>query len=370
MLGDGLMRRFRIVQHEARRPETLASVGRSARGVPVEMCRAYVDAGIRVVTGFVEPHLFAGYSGGAKGVMPGVAGHEIVMSNHGAENLSHPNARWCITDKNPVFDEMRAVADLCPPHFLLNVTLDSARQITGIFAGEWRAAHDAAIRQAAAQYAVPVSAPYDVVLVTNMGYPADTTLYQSVKGMSVAAEGYREGGAILLVAACEEGVGSDEYVALLTSRPSPADLLAEIQSDRAAAARPVAGAMPGDRPGEGNGVLALEADAGAYGCRPPRVQRRPIADHRRARRPRSRRWPAGVGAGPALRAANRARGRRRARPRLALPREGTLGARQDEAVQRFEVLLRQLEVAVTDHGQQVPLQDDAALVALDSREVG
>jgi nickel-dependent lactate racemase len=227
MLGD-LAARYRVVQHDARRGDTLVEVGRSARGVPVELCRDYVEADLRIVTGFVEPHLFAGYSGGAKGVMPGVAGGEIVMSNHGTGNLSHPKARWCVTAGNPVFDEMRAIVDLCPPHFLLNVTLDSERRITGAFAGDWREAHDAAIEQAAKQYRVRVPAPFDVVVVTNMGYPADTNLYQSVKGMSVAAEAVREGGAILLVAACEEGLGSDDYVRFLTSRGSPEALLAGI----------------------------------------------------------------------------------------------------------------------------------------------
>lgn len=228
MLGDDLPRRFRVVQHEARRPETLVEVGRSARGVPVELARAYVEADVRVVTGFVEPHLFAGYSGGAKGVMPGVAGHEIVMSNHGADNLSHPRARWCTAAGNPVYEEMREVVELCPPHFLLNVTLDSERAITGIFCGDWREAHDAAVAEAARQYSAPIAAPFDVVVVTNMGYPADTSLYQSVKGMSVAAEGVRDGGAIVLVAACDEGIGGDEYVHFLTSLGSPAELLADI----------------------------------------------------------------------------------------------------------------------------------------------
>jgi nickel-dependent lactate racemase len=228
MLGDDICRRFRIVQHEARRPETLTRVGVSGRGVPVELCSAYVEADFRVVTGFVEPHLFAGYSGGAKGVMPGVAGDEIVMSNHGAGNLAHPRATWCTSDGNPVFEEMRELTALCPPDFLLNITLDSERNLTGVFAGDWAAAHDAAIGAAARQYKTPIPSPFDVVVVTNMGFPADTTLYQSVKGMSVAAEAVREGGAIILVAGCEEGLGGPEYVDFLASRGSPADLLADI----------------------------------------------------------------------------------------------------------------------------------------------
>jgi nickel-dependent lactate racemase len=232
MLGRELASRYRVVQHVARDHSTMLEVGRSDRGVPVEFCRAYVEADVRIVTGFVEPHLFAGYSGGAKGVMPGVAGARIVMSNHGAANLSHPRARWCVSNGNPVFEEMRAICDLCPPQFLLNVTLDSGRGITGVFAGDLIPAHDAAIRQAESQYMVPIAQPYDIVVVTNMGYPADTTLYQAVKGLSVAAEAVREGGAILLVAGCEEGIGSDDYAGLLRSGESMGQLLDRIQGEQ------------------------------------------------------------------------------------------------------------------------------------------
>ncbi len=229
MLGAEISRRHRIVQHDAFRRDTLVEVGRSA-GVPVELCRAYVEAGLRIVTGFVEPHLFAGYSGGAKGIMPGVAGAEIVMSNHGATNLSHPRARWCTTAGNPVFEEMAAIAAMCPAAFLVNVTLDAERRLSGVFTGNPEAAHAAAIEQAERQYKVGVRGPFDVVVATNMGYPADTTLYQSVKGMSVAAEAVREGGAIVLVAGCEEGLGGAEYARFLTEGDSPAALLQTICS--------------------------------------------------------------------------------------------------------------------------------------------
>ncbi len=227
MLGSDIPQRYRIVQHDARDRSTLVEVGRS-KGVPVELCRAYVDAEVRVVVGFVEPHLFAGYSGGPKGVMPGVAGADIVMSNHGAPNLAHPRATWCVIDGNPVAEEIRAAVDLLPPDFVLNVTLDSARRLSGVFAGDMYPVHEAAIEQSAAQYVTQLPHLYDVVIVTNMGYPPDTTLYQSVKGMSVAAQGVRQGGAILLVAGCEEGIGSRDYEEGLRAAESPAALLERI----------------------------------------------------------------------------------------------------------------------------------------------
>jgi nickel-dependent lactate racemase len=162
--------------------------------------------------------------------MPGVAGGRLIMHNHGHANLAHPRARWCSTEGNPVFEEMREVVDLCPPQFLLNVTLDVERRVTGVFAGDLIPAHEAAIAHSAAQYVVEVPGAYDVVVTTNMGYPADTTFYQSVKGMSVGAEAVREGGAIVLVAGCEEGIGGPEYIEFLTEGASIEALMAEIEA--------------------------------------------------------------------------------------------------------------------------------------------
>jgi nickel-dependent lactate racemase len=227
MLGFAIAGRYRIVQHVARDRGTLVHVGRRG-GVPVELCRAYVDADVRIVVGFVEPHLFAGFSGGAKGIMPGVAGADIVMHNHGARNLADVKARWLVGPGNPVFDQMRTIAAMCPATFLVNVTIDTERRLTGIFTGDLEPAHDVAIAQAARQYRAPIERLFDVVVTSHLGYPTDTTFYQSVKGMSVAAEGVREGGAIVLVAGCEEGIGSTDYVNGLKDAASPAALLEAI----------------------------------------------------------------------------------------------------------------------------------------------
>ena len=218
MLGPDLPKRLRIVQHVARDRSTLVEVGRSRRGVPVEFCRAYVEADVRIVTGFVEPHLFAGYSGGAKGVMPGVAGADIVMSNHGAANLGHPDASWCKTQGNPVWEEIQATVALCPPQFLLNVTINTERRVTGIFAGDLAPAHEKAIEQAASQYQVPIGHPYDVV-VDEHGLPGRHHVLPAGEGHVGAAEAVRDGGAIVL-RRCVEGIG-DDYVAGLHEACKP-----------------------------------------------------------------------------------------------------------------------------------------------------
>ncbi len=229
ILGDEILSRYRVVDHVAKDRSTQAYLLTTARGVEVWLNRAYMEAELRIVTGFVEPHLFGGYSGGGKAVLPGIAGADAIMANHDASMIGHPRSTWCVTDGNPIFEEMRDVALRSEPSFSLNVTLDERKRITGVFAGELAAAHDAAIAQAARQAVRPIPHLFDIVVVTNMGYPADLVLYQAVKGISVANQACASGGAILLVAECREGLGAGEYVELLHSERSPDELLRAVE---------------------------------------------------------------------------------------------------------------------------------------------
>lgn len=230
LVGAEIATAYPVVSHDARDHRQLVPAARDASGAPVLVHRAYAAADVRILTGFVEPHLFAGFSGGGKAVLPSIADAESIMRNHSARNLAHPRATWCVSVGNPVFEEMRDVALQTRPSFIVNVTLDEARRITGVFAGELVTAHDAAIRQATRQAVCPVPHEFDIVVVTHMGYPADLNLYQSVKGLSVAAQAVRPGGTIILVAECAEGLGSAEYAALLRSERSPDQILDHILS--------------------------------------------------------------------------------------------------------------------------------------------
>ncbi len=229
-LGDEIMSRYRIVDHDAKDSSTHGALV-LGDGTSIALNREYLDADLRILTGFVEPHLFAGYSGGGKAVLPAIAGAAEIMANHDARMVGHRKSTWCSTRGNPIFEAMRDAALKSQPSFLLNVTLDEHKRITGIFAGELAAAHDAAIAQAAKQALRPIPHLFDVVVVTNMGYPADLNLYQSVKAMSVAAQAVAPGGAILLVAECREGVGGPEYVDLMRSERSPTALLESFERD-------------------------------------------------------------------------------------------------------------------------------------------
>ena len=226
MLGDGVVDHYRCLQHNAFDEANLVPLGTTARGHPVRLNRRFWEADLKISTGFIEPHFFAGFSGGPKGVLPALAGAESVLTNHGYAMIGHPNATWGVTEGNPIWEEMREVAQRVEPLFLLNVTLNQRREITGVFAGDVLAAHAAGCQQVRASAMLSEPAPFDVVVTTNSGYPLDQNLYQCVKGMSAAARLVRDGGAIVMAAACADGLPDHgRYAALLREAGSPARLL-------------------------------------------------------------------------------------------------------------------------------------------------
>jgi len=226
MLGADIVNNYHCRQHDANDDANLVALGCTTRGQPVRLNRQFLEADVRILTGFIEPHFFAGFSGGPKGVLPAIAGVESVHSNHGYDMISHPNATWGVTDGNPIWEEMREVAVRANPTFLLNVTLNSARQITGVFAGDMLAAHAAGCAFVKKHAMVPVAAPFDIVITTNSGYPLDQNLYQCVKGLSAANRIVRDGGAIILAAACTDGLPDHgRYAALLAEAGSPPAVL-------------------------------------------------------------------------------------------------------------------------------------------------
>lgn len=231
MLGADILSRCRVVNHDSRDPATLARVGATSSGVDVWLNREWVDADLRITTGFVEPHFFAGFSGGPKMVAPGLAGLETVMTLHDARRIGHPAATWGITEGNPIHDDVRDIARMLPVHFAIDVTLDREKRITAVFGGEILAEHRAACAHAKATAMRAVDSPFDVVVTTNSGYPLDQNLYQAVKGLSAAAQVVKPGGTIVCAAECRDGLPAHgAYGDILTSRATPAELLDLIQS--------------------------------------------------------------------------------------------------------------------------------------------
>jgi nickel-dependent lactate racemase len=161
--------------------------------------------------------------------MPGMAGLQTVLGNHGACMVGHPKAIWGITRGNPIWEEIREAALLVHPTFLVNVTLNKDKQITGVFAGELDAAHAAGCAFVKDTAMVPVAEAFDIIITTNSGYPLDLNLYQGIKGVSAAAQIVRQDGAIILAAECWDGIPDHgQYSQLLRSAASPRALLDRI----------------------------------------------------------------------------------------------------------------------------------------------
>lgn len=229
MLGKEITARFPIVQNNAFDPTSQVKLGKTAQGHEIWLNRELMACDVKILTGFIEPHFFAGFSGAGKAIMPGMAGLETILDNHCAANISHPNATWGRTWGNPIWEEIRDVARKAQATFLLNVTLNRDKAITGVFAGDLDQAHASGVEFVRRTAMAPVAEPFDIVVGTNSGYPLDLNLYQAVKGMSAASQIVRQGGVILLAAACWDGIPDHgHFRELLEQAAGPAELLQRV----------------------------------------------------------------------------------------------------------------------------------------------
>lgn len=220
MIGAELARDYRVVNHVARDDSQQESLGRLADGTPVAVNRAYLAADLRIVTGLVEPHLMAGYSGGRKVVCPGIASKDTIRHFHHPRMLEPEAATNGILEGNPVHRFALEVARKARVDFNVNVTVDEQRRLTGVFAGELEQAHRAGVESANRLVRVEVPEPAEVVVTSCAGYPLDTTFYQSVKGLIGALPVVKPGGTIVMAASLSEGIGSPDFVRLLDETES------------------------------------------------------------------------------------------------------------------------------------------------------
>ena len=226
MLGWDIVNTVRIENHDAFDDAKLVRVGRNSYGSEVYFNKTYVEAKFKIVTGFIEPHFFAGFSGGPKGINPGVAGIKTILDFHNAEMIGHPLSTWGVIEGNILQDAATQNCLMAKPDFMLNVTLNGEKQITGVVAGDVIAAHHEGCKfvKETAMYAV--DEPFDIVVTTNSGYPLDQNLYQTVKGMSAAAQIVKQGGAIISASECSDGVPDHgNYAKILKMRDTAGELL-------------------------------------------------------------------------------------------------------------------------------------------------
>jgi lactate racemase len=229
MLGPDVVSCYRIRNHDARADEQHRSLGRTSAGTEVLIDRGYLDAELKIVTGLVEPHIMAGYSGGAKGVATGVAATATIRRTHGPAMLeSHVGPG--IVEGNPFRSDLLEIARRAGADFLVNVSIDRARRLTGVFAGDLVRAHDAAMAAVERQVCVDVDAPVDVVITSAGGHPLDLTFYQAIKGPVAALNLIRRGGTVILAAEMAEGLGSPDFRSVLDRLRAGEDAMTLLES--------------------------------------------------------------------------------------------------------------------------------------------
>lgn len=227
--GPGIVENERIVIHDCAQADAMVSIGTLPSGGDLRINRIAAEADLLVSEGFIEPHFFAGFSGGRKSVLPGIAARETVYWNHNAEFIASPFARTGILEGNPIHRDMIYAARAAKLAFICNVVINAKHKIMGAFAGDCEQAHLAGT-QFLKGLCRAEKAPADIVITTNNGYPLDQNIYQSVKGMTTAEATCREGGVIIMAAACNDGHGGQSFLETLTQALTPAQILEQIQA--------------------------------------------------------------------------------------------------------------------------------------------
>ena len=208
--GEDIVEKEKIYIHDCDDRDMLVNIGTLPSGGQCEINKIAYEADLLVSEGFIEPHFFAGFSGGRKSVLPGIAGRTTVLANHCSEFIAHPNARTGVLEDNPVHRDMLWAAKTAKLTFIVNVVLNGEKEPIYAVAGDLEAAHKKGtdfLCELCAAKAIPA----DVVISTNGGYPLDQNVYQAVKGMTAAEATVKEGGVIIMLAASNDGTGGNHF---------------------------------------------------------------------------------------------------------------------------------------------------------------
>ncbi len=227
-LGRNIVENYRVLNHDV---NNCANIGVTSRGVPIDVDNEVLGADFRISTGFIEPHFFAGFSGGRKSIAPGVFSVRAAYKNHSRSMLEHPLARTGVLKGNPVHEDMVEQARAAGLDFIVNVLLNRKDEITHVVAGDMVAAHEKGCEIERGIAGIKTDKKADIVVTTNSGAPLDLDLYQSVKGMETASHVCREGGIIIICSACYDGAGPVDFVELHRLAFSPAEVLDLISDD-------------------------------------------------------------------------------------------------------------------------------------------
>lgn len=220
MVGSRIMKRYPIVNHYCRDPENYRQVD-EIDGAPIEVNVHYLDADLKILTGLIEPHFYAGYSGGGKAILPGISSFETMKFMHSFKMIDHPKVTNCVLSQNPFHEYVIRVTDLVSADFILNVVINQEREIGGVFAGHYDQAHLAGCDMVRHHSLVSLSERPDLVITSGGGYPLDATFYQISKALICAKDMLKKGGTIVVACGCSEGMGNPEFCEILRTVSSP-----------------------------------------------------------------------------------------------------------------------------------------------------
>lgn len=231
--GEPVARAYRVVNHHARELSEHQHLGTTKSGTPVHIDARFISADLHITIGFIEPHLMLGFSGGRKLVAPGLAAAETISVLHSPKFMRDARAAEGSVEDNPLHHELLEIARMARHDFMIDVSLTQSRasgrrSIAGVFAGEPVAAHHAGVEFVARAMLETLEEPADAAITSAAGYPLDLTFYQAIKGVTAASHVVKPGGEILLLAACEEGVGGREFAAMLKENPSGPEFMRKI----------------------------------------------------------------------------------------------------------------------------------------------
>ena len=210
--SDWVLDTVRVENHFARNDADHILIGTSSQGTAIKVDKRFVQADLRIVTGLVEPHFMAGYSGGRKVILPGIAHHDTITRFHTATYLEHGKAANCVLEGNPLHQDQMEGAGMLGEVWAVNTVLDEHRRVSFINFGPLEQSHLEAVAFTRPYSEIKLTRRYKTVITSAAGYPLDTTYYQTVKGMVGAMDALEEGGKLFIVSACSQGMGSPEYV--------------------------------------------------------------------------------------------------------------------------------------------------------------
>ncbi len=220
MVGREIMENYNIVNHYCRNPEEYRKID-EIDGAPIEINNVYLDADLKILTGLIEPHFYAGYSGGRKAILPGISSFETMKFMHSYKMIDHPKVTNCLLEGNPFHEYGIRVSELVGADFILNVVINKERDVAGVFAGHYDHAHLAGCDLVYRHAAVPLDHRFDMVITSGGGYPLDATFYQISKALICAMDILKKGGTIVVTCECREGFGSPEFCGIMRTVCSP-----------------------------------------------------------------------------------------------------------------------------------------------------